>query len=298
MTVHSYSDPTGDIDQASSLREMIASEAMAATPLRVIAVCSGKGGVGKTHISANLAVLAAKKGLRVLILDADLGLANVEILYGIKPRYNIGHLLDGSLPIDQILAQGPHGICVLPSGSGVQGLSRLDDAQKLRLVTALDPLEDRFDLVVIDASAGIGENVMFFTSAAQEALLVVTPEPTSFTDAYATVKVLCQQAGVRHFSVIVNQAPSEAAARDLYGKLTQVTERFLAAQMRYVGWLPRDENVHRAAMAQRPLVDLYPASPSARALGVVATKIFDEPAPVPMDGGLKFLWQRLFREAR
>jgi flagellar biosynthesis protein FlhG len=288
-------DPTGDDDQASSLREMVA-EGGSSTPLRVIAVCSGKGGVGKTHVSANLAVLAAKKGLRVLILDADLGLANVEILFGIKPRYHLGHLLDGSVSMEQILAQGPHGICVIPSGSGVHQLTRLDDTQKLRLVTALDPLEDRFDLVIIDAAAGIGENVIFFTGAAQEALLVVTPEPTSFTDAYATVKVLCQQAGVRHFSVVVNQSPNEAQARDLYAKLTQVTERFLTAQMRYVGFLPRDENVHRAAMAQRPLVDLYPNSPSSRALAVVASRLLDEPPPVAMDGGLKFLWQRLFRE--
>jgi flagellar biosynthesis protein FlhG len=287
---------TGESDQASGLREMLASGTPGGAPLRVIAVCSGKGGVGKTHVSANLAVLAAKRGLRVLIVDADLGLANVEILFGIKPRYHLGHLLEGTVPVEQIIAQGPHGICVLPSGSGVQKLTRLDDAQKLRMVTALDPLEDRFDLVMIDNGAGIGENVMFFTGAAQEALLILTPEPTSFTDAYATVKVLCQNASVRHFNVVVNQVPGEGPARDLYAKLTQVTERFLSAQMRYLGYLPRDENVHRAAMAQRPLVDLYPSSPSARALAVVASRIFDEPAPAVLDGGMKFLWQRLFRE--
>jgi len=288
-------DPTGaNADQAASLRQMVAA---APPPLRVIGICSGKGGVGKTHVAANLAVLAAKKGHRVLVIDADLGLANVEILFGIKPRYHLGHLLEGSMSIEQVLAEGPHGIRVLPAGSGIQGLTRLDNAQKLRLVTALDELEDRFDLVLVDNGAGIGENVLFFTSAAQEALLVVTPEPTSFTDAYAAVKVLVQQAGVRHFNVVVNQVSGEAQARDLFAKLTQVTDRFLTANMRWLGYLPRDENVHRAAMAQRPLVDIYPASPSTRALTMVASRLFDEPAPAPVDGGIKFLWQRLFRES-
>ena len=265
-------------------------------PLRVIAVTSGKGGVGKTNISANLAALAARAGRRVLVLDADLGLANVEILFGLKPRFHIGHVLDGSMSVSEVLATGPHGVRVLPAGSGIQELTRLDDAQKLRLMTALDYIEDAFDLVLVDSSAGIGDNVLFFVGAAQEALLVVTVEPTSLTDAYAAVKALSQEAGVRNFGVVVNTAPSEAAAREIFETLASVTSRFLNARVSYLGQLPRDENMHRAIMAQRPLTDLFPQSPASRALASLADKLFNQTAAVALDGGMKFLWQRLLRE--
>jgi flagellar biosynthesis protein FlhG len=267
-------------------------------PLRVIGVASGKGGVGKTNVTANLAVLAAKSGLRVLIIDGDLGLANVEIIYGIKPRYHLGHLLDSDIPVREILAEGPRGVKVLPAGSGVQQLTQLDEGQRLRLVTALDQLEEEFDLVLLDAGAGIGDNVLFFVGAAQETLLVVSPEPTSLTDAYATLKVLCQDAGVRHFDVVVNQAPSELAARDIFDKLSAVSSRFLDARIRYLGSLPRDENVHRAVMSQKPLVELFPQSPATRALNAIADTLFKEPPPKHLGGGLKFLWNRLLRESR
>jgi flagellar biosynthesis protein FlhG len=239
--------------------------------------------VGKTHVAANLAVLAARKGMRVLIIDADLGLSNVEILYGIKPKFHLGHVLDGTATIEEVLMPGPGGVTVLPAGSGVQELTHLGDDQKRRIVEALDPLEDRFDLVLVDTGAGIGANVLFFAGAAQEAILVV--------------KVISQQAGLRRFDVLVNLAAGDGPARDLFARLSQVTERFLTAQIRYLGYLPRDENVHRAAMVQRPLVDLFPASPSVRALSSAANRLLDEPAPIPVDGGLKFLWHRLFRDA-
>ncbi|MGC4120557.1 MAG: MinD/ParA family protein [Myxococcales bacterium] len=282
------------MDQAENLRTLI--DRGSKQPLRVIAVTSGKGGVGKTNLSANLAVLAAKAGQKVLVLDADLGLANVEILFGLKPQYHIGHLLDASANIEDVLATGPHGVRVLPAGSGIQSLTHLDDAQKLRLLTALDYIEDRFDIVLVDSSAGIGDNVLFFVGGAQEALLIVTAEPTSLTDAYAAVKVLSQQAGVQHFNVVVNTAPNESAARDIFQTLTSVTGRFLNARVKYLGFLPRDENMHRAIMAQRPLVDLFPQSPSSRALARLADKLFNDTAPVQLDGRMKFLWQRLLRE--
>jgi flagellar biosynthesis protein FlhG len=282
------------MDQADALRKLVEANG---PRLRVVGVTSGKGGVGKTNLTANLAVLAAQSGLRVLIIDADLGLANVEILYGLSPRYHLGHLLDASVSLDQVLVRGPHGIRVLPAGSGIQTLTRLDDAQKLHLVAALDPLEDSFDLVIIDSGAGIGDNVLFFVGAAQQALLVVSPEPTSMTDAYAAVKVLSQQGGVRIFDVVVNQVPTELAARDIFQRLVRVTDRFLDTRVRFLGHVPRDENVHRAVMAQKPLVDLFPHSPASRAMAAIAARMLDEPAPVVCDGGLLFLWQRLFRES-
>jgi flagellar biosynthesis protein FlhG len=265
-------------------------------PLRIVAVTSGKGGVGKTHVACNLAVLAARAGRRVLVLDADLGLANADIVLGVAPHYHLGHLLEGSVPLGDILAEGPEGVRVLAASTGVQELTQLDDQQKLRLVSALDEIEDRFDLVLIDCGAGIGDNVLFFAGAAQEALLVISPEPTSLTDAYAAVKVLSQQGGVERFSVVVNPVPTEAHGREVFGTLTRVTDRFLTARVSFLGHVPRDENLQRALMAQRPVVDLFPRSPSSRALGEIARRLLERPPLPSLPGGLKFLWQRLQRE--
>jgi flagellar biosynthesis protein FlhG len=270
---------------------------MGRSPLKVFALTSGKGGVGKTNIAANLAVLAAKAGKRVLVIDADLGLANIEIIFGLKPRYHLGDLLEQRRTIDEVLVKGPHGVCLLPAGSGIQSLTHLTDQQKLQFVTALDPLEDMFDVVFIDSGAGIGENVLFFVGAAQEAILVVSPEPTSLVDAYATVKVLSQQAGVRHFSVVVNPVVDELPARAIFQKLTAVTNRFLTAQVRHLGYIPRDENMHRAIMAQRAVVDLFPSSPSSRALVSISERLFAESAQPQLESGLKVMWQRLLRES-
>jgi flagellar biosynthesis protein FlhG len=284
------------LDQAERLRELVRGRTPGAPPLRVVAVTSGKGGVGKTHVACNLAVLAARAGRRVLVLDADLGLANADIVLGVAPHYHLGHLLEGSVPLGDILAEGPEGVRVLAASTGVQELTQLDDQQKLRLVSALDEIEDRFDLVLIDCGAGIGDNVLFFAGAAQEALLVISPEPTSLTDAYAAVKVLSQQAGVERFSVVVNPVPTEAHGREVFGTLTRVTDRFLTARVSFLGHVPRDENLQRALMAQRPVVDLFPRSPSSRALGEIARRLLERPPLPSLPGGLKFLWQRLQRE--
>jgi flagellar biosynthesis protein FlhG len=285
------------VDQADSLRQLAAQGRMGRSPLKVFALTSGKGGVGKTNIAANLAVLAAKAGKRVLVIDADLGLANIEIILGLKPRYHLGDLLEQRRTIDEVLVKGPHGVCLLPAGSGIQSLTHLTDQQKLQFVTALDPLEDMFDVVFIDSGAGIGENVLFFVGAAQEAILVVSPEPTSLVDAYATVKVLSQQAGVKHFSVVVNPVVDELPARAVFQKLTAVTNRFLTAQVRHLGYIPRDENMHRAIMAQRAVVDLFPSSPSSRALVSISERLFAESAQPQLESGLKVMWQRLLRES-
>ena len=295
------------MDQAESLRKRVAASEPVGPPpplkipttsrLRVIAVTSGKGGVGKTNVTANLAVLAARAGKRVLIIDADLGLANVEIVFGLKPRHHIGALIDGTHTMDEVLLEGPHGVRILPAGSGIQSLTQLNEQQKLRLSAALDGVEDRFDLVLVDSGAGIGDNVLFFVGAAQEALLVVSPEPTSLVDAYAVVKVLSQQAGVTLFNVVINPVVDELQARDIFPKLTTVTSRFLSAKVRHLGYIPRDENLHRAIMAQRPVVEAFPLSPASRALGHVAEKLLTSPAPARLESGFKFMWQRLLREA-
>ncbi|HEY8925923.1 MAG TPA: MinD/ParA family protein [Polyangia bacterium] len=287
------------MDQANSLRQLAAAGRMR-SPLKVYAVTSGKGGVGKTNITANLATVMARAGKRVLVIDADLGLANTEIIMGVKPRYHFGDLITRGLSIEDVMVECPGGAMLLPAGSGVASLTHLTDEQKMRFVEAVDPLEEMFDVVLIDSGAGIGENVIFFVGAAQEAILVVSPEPTSLVDAYAAVKVLSQKAGVQTFNVIVNPIVDEMAARGIFQKLTAVTGKFLEAKVRHMGYVPRDENLHRAIMAQRPVCEMFPSSPSARAIAVIAARFMEDksPAEAAVGGGLKLMWQRLFRDSQ
>lgn len=289
------------MDQAENLRLRVAGGkgpgALAAEPLRVMAVTSGKGGVGKTMITANLAVLAAKRGKRVLVIDADLGLANVEIVFGAKPKRHMGDLLNPDVAVDDVLVEVRPGIHILPAASGVQRLTQLDQEEKQRLIATLDGLADRYDLVLIDSGAGIGDNVLFFVGIAQEIVLVVTPEPTSLVDAYAAVKVLSQQAGIKDFGVVVNSVVDEMAAREVFQKLVGLADRFLSVRIRHLGYVTRDENMHRAVMAQKPITDIFAQAPATRALTVVAERLFSMAPPPAMDGGLKLMWQRLFREA-
>jgi flagellar biosynthesis protein FlhG len=228
----------------------------------------------------------------VLLIDADLGLANVEILYGLTPKHHLGHVLDGNVPIQEALAHGPDGVRVLSAGSGVVELSQLDETRKMSLMSSLESLQDNLDLVLIDAGAGIGDSVRFFAKIAQEALLVITPEPTSLTDAYATVKVLSKDSGVPLFNVVVNQAPTESQAKEICSKLGDVVGRFLDTRLRYLGWIPRDHNLHRAVMLQRPLVSVFPHSPASRAVALLTEALFNTPVRTGSDGGLRFIWNR------
>jgi flagellar biosynthesis protein FlhG len=266
-------------------------------PLRVMAVTSGKGGVGKTMLSANLAVLAAKRGKRVLIIDADLGLANVEIVFGARPKRHMGDLLSPEVTVDDVLIEVRPRIHILPAASGIQQLTHLAEEDKLHLISILDGLADRFDLVLIDSGAGIGDNVLFFVGIAQEIVLVVTPEPTSLVDAYAAVKVLSQEMGIKDFGVVINSVVDEMAARDVFQKLVNLADRFLSVRIRHLGYVTRDENVHRAVMAQKPIADLFAQAPATRALNVIADRLFSMAPPAAVDGGMKLMWQRLFREA-
>jgi flagellar biosynthesis protein FlhG len=289
------------LDQAENLRLRVAGgkPLVSATPepLRVMAVTSGKGGVGKTMLTANLAVLAAKRGKRVLVIDADLGLANVEIVFGVKPKRHVGDLLDPQVAAEDVLIEVRPGIHILPAASGIQQLTQLGEDEKLRLIAVLDGMAERFDLVLIDSGAGIGDNVLFFVGVAQEIVLVVTPEPTSLVDAYAAVKVLSQQMGLKDFGVVVNSVVDEMAARDVFQKLVGLADRFLSVRIRHLGYVTRDENVHRAVMAQRPITDLFAMAPASRALTLVADRLFSQAPPPMVDGGMKLMWHRLFREA-
>ena len=245
-------------DQAGTLRAINHPEQKEIRPsgqttTRVFSITSGKGGVGKTAVVANLAVLLARMGKRVLILDADLGLANIDVVFGLAPGHNLNHFFTGELGLESILTDGPEGIKILPAGSGIQRFTRLDSQQKMRLLEALDTMNNDFDFVLIDTEAGISENVTYFNTAAQEILVVTTPEPTAITDAYALMKLLSNQYHEKHFNLIVNFIKNEDEALDVYRKLTMVANRYLDISIDYIGSIPRDKLMVDAIRKQQEI---------------------------------------------
>ena len=264
---------------------------------RVMAITSGKGGVGKTHIVVNLAYALQRLGARVLILDADLGLGNVDVLLGIAPQFTLQHVLEGTKTLAEILVEGPAGMMILPAGSGIQELVHLTEAQRIRLLEALDTLDDEFDFVLVDTGAGISANVMYFNIAAHDSVIVVTPEPTSLTDAYALVKVLATQYAETHFKVLLNMVASAAEAEDVFHRLTMVTQRFLHISLEYLGCILRDTSFSHAVRRQQALLDYAPNSAAARCFQDIARSVLANPVGVLQQsqpqGNLQFFWRRL-----
>jgi flagellar biosynthesis protein FlhG len=245
--------------------------------VKTIAVASGKGGVGKTNIAASLAIAMRKLGKNVVIVDADLGLSNITILLNRQAQYNIKHLLEGTVALRDILIEGPQGVKILPAGEGVQDLTRLDEFQRLRLLEAFESYDGDIDVLLIDISAGISENVTFFSSAAQELIIVTTPEPTAWVDAYHLIKVLYTEYQENKFHVLVNAVKNETEAREVFTTLTNATDKFLSIGLNYLGYLPYDEDVKLAVRAQRAFIDLYPRKFISKCVAEIAAKILDRP---------------------
>lgn len=260
---------------------------------KVLSVTSGKGGVGKTNVVANLAVALSNMGQRVVVLDADLALGNIDVLFGIVPKYTLEDVMKGERTLAEIMVKGPGGIQILPTGSGASDLANITSEQKLALLSALDQLEDEIDLFLIDTGAGISSNVLFFSTAAQEILIVATPEPTSLTDAYAVMKVLSKQHGEKQFRLLVNMARSDAEAREVYRKLSLVSEQFLEISIDYIGSIPHDDYVKMAVCQQRAVVEIYPKSKSSLEFIRLAKNILQWPVNTTPKGNIQFLWRRL-----
>ncbi len=260
----------------------------------VLSVTSGKGGVGKTNISANLAYCLAEAGKRVLLLDADLGLANVDVVLGLTPQYNLFHLFHDALPIEQIITETPYGFKILPAASGVADMLDLGTGEKLELLEAMDTLEDQVDYMIVDTGAGINENVLYFNLAAQERIVVLTPEPTSLTDAYALIKVLKQNHGVERFKVLVNMAADPKSAKEIFKSLYTVCDHFLdGVSLDLIGILPRDPAMRKAVIRQVPLCRAEPGSLACAALHRLAEAVQKWEVPDNLDGNIKFFWKRL-----
>jgi flagellar biosynthesis protein FlhG len=283
-------------DQASRLRSL--SHLQAPEPslfsARVVAITSGKGGVGKTNVVAGLAMSLAKIGQRVLVLDADFGLANLDILLGLTPKYTIEHVLRGEKMLEEILVDGPNGIKVIPASSGIQELTRLDTTAELRLVQGLQRVSESQDWLLIDTAAGIHDSVIKLLMAAQEVILVTTPEPTSLVDAYAMVKVVHLRDPNKPLWLLVNNAQSEEEAEETSEQLQAATQRFLGRTLNLLGMIPNDPHILQSVRQQRGVVELYPRCPSVLAFRSIANHL-QKNVSLQKDGFNSF-WNQLRTE--
>lgn len=278
------------VDQAAGLRRM-----SRADPIQVLAVTGGKGGVGKTNVSINLSIALAAMGRRVMLLDADLGLANIDVLLGLHPQYDLSHVIRGERTLDEILVEGPEGIQVVPASSGIRQMASLSPAEHAGLIGAFSDVADDLEVLVIDTAAGISDSVINFSRAANEVLLVVCDEPASMTDAYAIVKLLNREYNITRFRVLANMVQSPQEGRDLYNKLVRVTDRYLDVMLNYLGAIPFDDSLKKAVKSQRSVMAAFPRSRIAQAFRSIAKKVDDFPAPSGASGHLQFFVERLLQ---
>lgn len=262
---------------------------------RVISMTSGKGGVGKTNIVANLGYALSRLGKQVLILDADLGLGNLDILLGLTPKYNFSHVISGEKKMQEITVKGPGDVMILPASSGIQELAHLTKKQALKIFTELDSLLLGFDLLLIDTAAGISSNVMHFNSIAQEIMVVVTPEPTSMTDSYALIKVLSKKYSVNEFKLLINMALNIQEAHDVFRQLKLVVDKFLDVSIECIGYISFDENVSKGVKFQKVVSERYPDTPASRCFESLAKKICMLPANKMPEEDTNFFWKDLLR---
>lgn len=275
-------------DQASSLRRMNHSSLT-----KVIAVTGGKGGVGKTNVTLNTAIAMAKQGKHVMVLDADLGLANVDVMLGLRVEKNLSHVLSGECTLEDILVEGPHGVKIAPATSGTQSMAELNPTQHAGLIRAFSELRIPIDVLLVDTAAGISDMVLSFAKASQDILMVVCNEPTSLTDAYALIKILNRQHGVFRFKVVANMVRNMREGQELFAKLSKVTNRFLDVALELVATVPYDENIRKAVRKQRSIVDAFPSSPASVAISGLAKQALSWPVPAQPGGHLEFFLEQL-----
>jgi flagellar biosynthesis protein FlhG len=262
-------------------------------PVQVIAVTGGKGGVGKTNVAVNLSLALAERGRQVMLVDADLGLANVDILLGLVPQKNLANVIEGQCELRDVLLRGPRGIRIAPAASGCQRMSNLTSAQHAGIIQAFSDVDEKLDVLVIDTASGIGSSVISCIRASREVLMVVCDEPTSLTNTYALIKMLSRSYGINRFRILVNMTQSPQEGRNLFARLIRVTNIFLDVSLQYVGAVPYDECMRKAVKKQRAVYDVFPRSQCSLAFKSIAKKIDAWPLPLNPRGHLEFFGERL-----
>lgn len=276
--------------QADSLRKT-----MQRKPTQVVAVCSGKGGVGKTNVASNIAVALGALGREVFLLDADVSLANVDVLLGLQPRFNLSHVVSGETDLETTVLRGPKNIRIIPASSGNFCMTDLPAASHAAIIQAFSDLSTHPDVLVVDTAAGISCSVARFVQAAQHPVVVVQDEPASLTDAYALIKVFSQNYGVARFNIVTNRSNTATAGRQLFRKLSRVTDQYLDVVMRHLGDVPNDRYLVKAVQEQRAVVDAYPLSASGAAFLKVGKAIDQLPERNTPGGGIEFFFERLLQ---
>ena len=279
--------PKHDSEQAPRVPEPVA------RPQRVIAVTSGKGGVGKTNFVVNFGIALTRFGHRVLVLDADLGMGNIDLILGLTPKFNISHILSGKKEISDVVLTGPSGIKVLPASSGGKRTAKTAFEVKKALIQALRERTDLADIILLDTNAGLDDNVIHFLKLADEVILMTTPEPTSIMDSYGIVKVLAQERGHTRLHLLVNMATDQYDARHVGETMGMVTKQFSNVTVQEMGWIYQDPLVSRAVRQQQPFVLLYPASRAARSLTRLAARFADSEVDFFVDRGLRGWIQKI-----
>lgn len=278
--------PEHDTDQASGLRRM-------QRPVKVIAVSSGKGGVGKTTVSVNLAVALAMQQRRVMLLDADFGLANVDVLLGLHPKHNLSHVLSGECKVEDVIVRGPHGVEIVPAASGKKRMAELDARENAGLIHAFSELTTSPEVLIIDTAAGLSESVVSFAQAAHHVLVVVCDEPASITDAYALMKVLSNHYEVGAFKVLTNMTRGAEHGYQLFEKIARVADRFLDVTIEHAGNVPQDDYLRKAIQQQSSVMDAYPGSRAAAAFRALGQQSDRWAVPATSRGRLEFFAERL-----
>ncbi|MCF7973362.1 MAG: MinD/ParA family protein [Phycisphaerae bacterium] len=240
---------------------------------KVLAVASGKGGVGKTNISANLAICLAQAGKRVLLLDADMSMGNLDVVLNVHSKFNISHVLSGRRQLNEIIHHGPHGIDIICGASGMESLANLTEFQQARLVDDMERLQDNADVLIVDSAAGIARSVVGFCLAADHVLIVTTPDATAMTDAYSMIKVLAANEFDGHMSLVVNMADTQAQAKKTYLQIAKVAKQFLGLTLYYAGSVLYDPNLVAAVRSRTPVITAYPRSQASEAIRMLASRL-------------------------
>ncbi|MGH8113149.1 MAG: MinD/ParA family protein [Rhodanobacteraceae bacterium] len=262
--------------------------ALPTAPVRVLAVTSGKGGVGKTTVAVNLALALCQRGQRVMLLDADLGLANVDVLLGLHPLLNLANVIGGDCNLEDVVIDGPAGLKIVPAASGLQDMAQLGQAQRAGLIDAFSALRSNTDILVIDTAGGISTGVTTFVQAAEDVLLVTCNEPTALADAYGLIKVMSSKYDVRRFHILTNQVRSTSDGAALFERLRATTERFLDVHLMHLGDVYHSDQIRRAIRCQRAVVDMYPDSVAAGAFRALAADLLRRPPHQGTRGNLRF----------